>query len=229
MDFGLWTKVNAPGVNVDKVEPTPPTEREKAEADIDDITTVKTAEIEEFLGMSLDDDKDKKDDDEEMPDYGADDAEVEVIDDDEEEEKPSAGEKRKPEGLPESSSVGAAPKVATKKMPKPLEREQRRKVQKIVKYDDTHEKDVPLQLQPGLQSYIGPEHMLKVCVRPMDDRLTEISHSLSNHLRGVQEQRRKPTTAFNDDGSKDWKGLMRHHKVRLTYRIYMFGYVRLYV
>ena len=82
MDFGLWTKVNAPGVNVDKVEPAPPTEREKAEEiDIDDITTVKTSEIEEFLGMSLDDTKDKKDDDEEMPDYGADD-DVEVIDDD---------------------------------------------------------------------------------------------------------------------------------------------------
>ena len=172
MDFGLWTKVNAPGVNVDKVEPAPPTEREKAEeADIDDITTVKTAEIEEFLGMSLDDDKDKRDDDEEMPDYGADDGEVEVIEEDDEEEKPSAGEKRKPEGLPESSSVGAAPNVATKKMPKPVEREQRRKVQKIVKYDDTHEKDIPLQLQPGLQSYIGPEHMLKVPVpdgRPVD-------------------------------------------------------------
>ena len=139
-------------------------------------STVKTSEIEEFLGMSLDDTKDKKDDDEEMPDYGADD-DVEVIDDDEEEEKPSAGEKRKPEGLPESSSVGAAPKVAAKKMPKPPGGEQRRKVQKLVKYDDTHEKDIPLHLQPGIQSYIGPEHMLKVPVRPMDDRLTEISHS----------------------------------------------------
>ena len=30
MDFGLWTKVDAPGVNVDIVEPAPPTEREKA-------------------------------------------------------------------------------------------------------------------------------------------------------------------------------------------------------
>ena len=46
-----------------------------------------------------------------------------------------------------------------------------------MKYDDTHEKDIPLHLQPGIQSYIGPEHMLKVPVRPMDDRLTEISHS----------------------------------------------------
>ena len=66
-------------------------------------------------------------------------------------------------------------------MPKPSEPAPRRKVQKIVKYDDSHECDVPLQLQPGSQAYIGPEHMLKVPVRPMDDRLVEISHCLSNH------------------------------------------------
>ena len=73
----MWTKVSAPGVNVHKVEPAPPTEREKAEeGDIDDITTVKSAEIEEFLAMSLDDDQDDKpgdgkkaDADVEMPDY----------------------------------------------------------------------------------------------------------------------------------------------------------------
>ena len=78
----MWTKVSAPGVNVDKVEPAPPTEREKAEeGDIDDLTTVKSAEIEEFLGMSLDDDQGDKtgdgkkadDADVEMPDYGGDD------------------------------------------------------------------------------------------------------------------------------------------------------------
>ena len=89
----------------------------------------------------------------------------------------------KKEGLPESSTVGAAPKVATKKMPKPSEPAPRRKVQKIVRYDDSHERDVPLQLQPGAQAYIGPEHILKVPVRPMNERLVEISHCLSNHLR----------------------------------------------
>ena len=88
----------------------------------------------------------------------------------------------------------------------------RRKVQKIVRYDDSHERDIPLQLQPGAQAYIGPEHMLKVPVRQMNERLVEISHCLSNHLRGVQEQRRKPTSAFNDDGSKDWDSLIRHLK-----------------
>ena len=76
----------------------------------------------------------------------------------------------------------------------------------------THERDVPLQLQPGAQAYIGPEHMLKVPVKPMSERLVEISHCLSNHLRGVQEQRRKPSPKFNDDGSKDWKALIRHLK-----------------
>ena len=50
---------------------------------------------------------------------------------------PPSGEKRKPEGLPESSAVGAAAKVATKKTPKPSEPAPRRKVQKIVRYDDT--------------------------------------------------------------------------------------------
>ena len=55
IDFGVWTKVSAPGVNIDQVEPAFLTEREKAEeGDIDDLTTVKSAEIEEFLGMSLD-------------------------------------------------------------------------------------------------------------------------------------------------------------------------------
>ena len=114
--------------------------------------------------MSLDDDLDAKagegttaDDDVEMPDYGGDDDEVEVIEDDDD-EKPASGEKRKPEGLPESSAVGAAAKVATKKTPKPSEPAPRRKVQKIVRYDDTHERDVPQQLQPGAQAYIGPEH-----------------------------------------------------------------------
>ena len=139
--------------------------------------------------MSLDDDLDAKagegktaDDDVEMPDYGGDDDEVEVIEDDDD-EKPASGEKRKPEGLPESSAVGAAAKVATKKTPKPSEPAPRRKVQKIVRYDDSHERDVPLQLQPGAQAYIGPEHILKVPVRPMNERLVEISHCLSNHLR----------------------------------------------
>ena len=31
IDFGMWTKVSAPGVNIDQVEPAPPTERERAE------------------------------------------------------------------------------------------------------------------------------------------------------------------------------------------------------
>ena len=119
----------------------------------------------------------------EMPDYGGDDDGVEVIEDDDE-ETPATREKRKPEGSPESSAVGAAANgIATKKMPKPSEPAPRRKVQKIVRYDDSHERDVPLQLQPGAQAYIGPEHILKVPVRPMNERLVEISHCLSNHLR----------------------------------------------
>ena len=99
IDFGVWTKVSAPGVNNDQGK----------KADDADV---------------------------EMPDYGGDDDGVEVIEDDDE-EMPATGDKRKPEGLPESSTAGAAAKVATKKMPKPSEPAPRRKVQKIVRYDDT--------------------------------------------------------------------------------------------
>lgn len=35
-----------------------------------------------------------------------------------------------------------------------------------------------------------------------DGRMTKISHLLSNHLRGVREQRRQPTPKFTEDGKK---------------------------
>ena len=62
IDFGVWTKVSAPGVNIDQVEPAFLTEREKAEeGDIDDLTTVKSAEIESFSACrSMHDDPDDK-------------------------------------------------------------------------------------------------------------------------------------------------------------------------